>query len=259
MSRLKDDGINTIAVFINLNWSGGVLSWPRPNREAVQKTIEEAHMLGMHVYLRMEDPVFRTPEEWPRMESQFPQFVLEAAELAERSQVSLFAPLTEPNRWIGYKKADEWMQQMLPAVRDRYKGKLVYQVDVGKDWDMNFKGYDYIAIDYYAPRGRKLDLASFRLELGSHIDKALGYANRDGLDGVLIGETAVMSKKPEQPTGSGQPFPSVTESEQAEYIHALVQEAKGKTKGVFYFGWNHPLTGIKDTPAEQALKDEYTH
>jgi len=67
-----------------------------------------------------------------------------------------------------------------------------------------------------------------------------------------------MSKTPDRPLAPWEPFVKVTEGEQADFIHALVQEAKEKTKGVFYLGWDHPLTGIKGLLGEQALREEYT-
>jgi len=155
----------------------------------LRRTIEAAHAQGIRVNLRTSNPVPRDPQAWPGIAGRFSQFVLNAAELAESYKVELFTPWGEANQFIGREAANEWMQQMLPAIRARYSGKLVYQVAVARTWDMNFKGFNYVSIDYYYPVNKNLDLASFRLELRSHIDKAVGYANRDGLDGVLIGRS----------------------------------------------------------------------
>jgi len=151
--EMKECGVNTYVIRpgVFMDSEGNTHELPFSKQYIIWQ-IQTAHRNGLQVFLDMKNsyvPIwvidggaarFAIPERLqPTFFEQYNKKVLEYAEIAEKYGVELFSPLSEPDgvftgpvpceRWnlSGVDKASEWMQEILPKIRERYHGKVVWR------------------------------------------------------------------------------------------------------------------------------------
>lgn len=129
--KMKQVGINTITMAPQLEHKGDGNITEQPGTEQeLKKAINTAHEAGFRVLL---DPAPMTTEFNPKTEDpnlfvkNMKKISLKYAKLAEEFNVEYYSPLTEPVAQLGSVKADEFMQSILPEVKKRYSGKVVFK------------------------------------------------------------------------------------------------------------------------------------
>ena len=150
-------------------------------------------------------------------------------------------PLDE-NRML---RAISWGQEILPELRERYSGKLVFKVCFEYLDIANFSGYDYASFSL-GPVGYHWGPEVCRENIHKIIDLGLSLAARDNCEGVIIGELWAFLEL----VGD--------EQAQAKVIQIAFEESWEKVKGIFVQGWEHPGSTIKNKPMEQVVKEWYT-
>jgi hypothetical protein len=212
-----------------------------------QLTIEQiqtAHRNGLKVYLDMKNnygPLwevvqgkeahFTLPERfWPTFFKQYNKKVLEWAEIAERYGVELFSPMHEQGGVLGfeilqdrgslsgYEKASEWGQEILPGIKERYHGKLIWNGGFGPlltaelherghdELYINFTGYDYIGFTAYPASLPSKGPEGYREWVSQTIDLLSRWAERDGCDGVMATEMVLAFGLPPRSKGGYKDF-----------------------------------------------------
>jgi 5,10-methenyltetrahydromethanopterin hydrogenase len=96
---------------------------------------------------------------------------------------------------LGNSVASKWGQEMLPKIKAKYKGKVLWKVGLGVDpqiQQINFKGYDILGIDFTAPAGPEAQsLSSFPSIVSGAIDNAGKIAKRDAVPEIILAEVGV--------------------------------------------------------------------
>ena len=139
--------------------------------ETMATQIKQAHDIGFNVFLctyherlgahHMYGEGLRIDVENFLEEAE--RIAVRWAEIAENSGVEMYAPRKELQKFVGQKKALEWDDEVLSALRSAYSGNLVRGalVDFAK-WDRSgryvwqgeelpssFAGWDYLGVDFY--------------------------------------------------------------------------------------------------------------
>lgn len=93
---------------------------------------------------------FSTDEEWKAFESEYSDYILSYAELADSLNLELLCIGTEWKNFV--QSRPEYWENLILKIRDQYKGPLVYaanwdEYELVPFWDQ----LDYIGIDAYMP------------------------------------------------------------------------------------------------------------
>ncbi len=143
-----------------------------PTIEEVMATrIKQAHDLGFNVFLCTYHERLGAHHEYGQglridvenFLEQAEEIAIRWAEIAENNGVEMYAPRKELQKFIGQKKALEWDDEILPALRGAYNGNLVRgalvdfakwdplarQVWQGEELPSSFAGWDYLGVDFY--------------------------------------------------------------------------------------------------------------
>jgi hypothetical protein len=125
--------------------------------------------------------------------------------------------------------------------------------------DIDFSGYDYIAIDTFK-RGAKQSIEEYVEYLKFMIDKTNQQAEADGVPHVIIGEFGGTTL---EEIGWYDPDErariAMTEEELARVTRLVLEEAEDTVDGYVYNGWAIPGQGIKVIPGvERVIKEWYT-
>ena len=236
--EMKECGVNTYRFTpgVFMDSQGNIHELPFMKQITIWQ-IQTAHRNGLQVYFDLKNnygPLWEAmlgqaswniPETvWPTFFPQYNKKVLERADIAERYGVELFNPMAEAEGMIGqniyrergsfagYDKASEWGQEILPKIRERYHGKVIWRGSIGppilppgtpdaeqrfwRDWErirneayINFTGYDYIGFtawpDMMPPGAGPEDYRRFIREV---IDTTTKWAERDGCQDVMCTE-----------------------------------------------------------------------
>ena len=163
MRKLKDIGANTIF------FQGGppqvehCLEGFPPDHELVKimkeiipiekelliSNIQIAHKNGLKVALTMSKCM---PQSKKISVEAWNSRVVELAKLAQEHEVELFAPMNEPEVLFGPSASATWGQEILPKIKEVYRGKIIWkggapgdiEPDPGNPNLTNFSGYDYL-------------------------------------------------------------------------------------------------------------------
>lgn len=199
--------------------------------------IRRAHRLGLRVYVSIRPQyggftgssgVSEIPENIrPNFFKQFSQRVLEWAEICEKLGVEMYAPIQECEvlaydglQWengevVGDEEISEWLQYILPQIRERYSGEVVCGGGAwggaSRSWedrtvhgdykllldncDIDFTGYDYVTFAPYFWHLSPYDswspdptIEEYRDYIRYSLNKLNEWAERDGCKGVMIRE-----------------------------------------------------------------------
>jgi hypothetical protein len=233
IQEMKECGVNTLRIQtgVFMDSEGNIHELPFWKQLAIQQ-IQTAHRNGLQAFLDIKNnygPVLEAmagkatnsiPEELqPIFFEQYNEKVLECAEIAEKYGVELFSPLHEAEAAFtelvrceeldpvaGAARASEWMQEILPKIKERYHGKVIWKgglqgfsPDPGwlcGHWQtmrdeayINFTGYDYIGFTIWPdnmPPGTSPE--DYRMWVRDVIDTTTKWAERDGCEGVIVTE-----------------------------------------------------------------------
>ncbi|MDG1571851.1 glycoside hydrolase TIM-barrel-like domain-containing protein [Robiginitalea sp. M366] len=134
--------------------------WFGETRQGARQYIETLQQNGVSVMLKPQLWIWRgvftgdlemaSEADWKALEASYSRFILNFADLAEETQVSLFCIGTELEEFV--KARPGYWQDLIAQVRQRYSGKITYAAN----WDEYgrtpfWKSLDFIGIDAYFP------------------------------------------------------------------------------------------------------------
>ncbi len=263
VETLRRDGVNIVqlAPELSVNADGSLnLELFNLQAQAIKEAISNYHREGFEVFLTLvvryevggegePQPVPLSIAEDPQFIQQYNKVVLEWAEVAEEYGVEVFAPTLEPDRYLGgVKFAAKWCQEILPMVRERYKGKVMVRLafqDIALEGiDFNIRGYDVLGICIY-PFDEQNRIS--REKVRFFIDEALKLASKYGVPSVVT-EFGVWGRAA-----------MLDEETKAEAHRVVLEEGEGKLSGFFVFD---PPTSIykplKGSLSELVIREWYT-
>lgn len=266
--RLRRDGFNIVTLsppVLITQRAGGL---PRVILEGAAGSVpgnaEDLHREGFGIFI---SPTTDAAGFEPQLETsdailkQLTEDTVQWAETAEASQAELFAPLADYNLALGTETANRWSAEVLPLIRQKYKGDIVARAvpDVNMtvkgagavhDYELlDFRGYDYLML-YIQPYGSTFDPARFDLYADEMIKQANAIAQRDGLKGVIV-EFGGWREEAGVDTVDG---PVLGEGGQAVLAERMIQIALPQTKGIFWRGWTLPGRGARGHMVEDSLR-----
>jgi len=260
--KLKDMGIDTIFIMAPATQGEEWLERARENfqsspglvkkleevipdeKEIITGAIQDAHNNGLKIALTL--VTWNPPLGMEYDTELLSAKIIEYAELAEEYNVELFAPMGEPEKAFGA-KTSEWMQEILPKVREVYHGEITSEGSAGLPLNQEltdeffrsvaegtpgrFAGYDYIGFSPMWPVEQKT-----LEEYSEYVELALKYwlaqAERDSCKGIIITEFGVLDGM------------LVTQQESAR-AHEIVLEKASKDDRIFGFFANSDFLGLE--------------
>ncbi len=206
------------ANFVELEWHFSIdsESWEitadKSERE-MKKKIARAHEQGLGVYLlpflHFKDKPgavgAATAPDLDRFLAQLDSLAVEWATFAEENKVELFTPVNELQHWvgreegnIGFIRASEWYQRILPKIRKVYSGELItgynsFFYDLisqnVSDYEINQTGYDYISLSVVPHRIKNYD--DYTLLVDHLMETAEYWKKKFGAKGIMVTEVGV--------------------------------------------------------------------
>lgn len=134
--------------------------WLGETKIGAKQYIELLHSNNIEVMLKPHIWIWRgvftgsmkmdSEEKWKILEESYEKFILNYAELAKETQVSLFCIGTELDQFI--RNRPEYWKGLIKKIRTVYKGKLTYAAN-WDEWPRTpfWEDLDYIGIDAYFP------------------------------------------------------------------------------------------------------------
>jgi hypothetical protein len=260
--KLKNMGMNTIFIMAPATQGEEWLEKARENfqssprlvkkleeyvpdeKEIITGAIQDAHNNGLKIALTV--VTWNPPLGMEYDEEALSAKVIGYAKLAEEYNVELFAPMGEPEKAFG-PKTSEWMQEILPKVREVYHGEITSEGSVGLplNQELNdeffrsvaegppgqFAGYDYIGFSPMWPVGQKT-----LEEYSEYVELALKYwlaqAERDDCRGLIITEFGVLDG-------------TLVSQQNSARAHEIVLEKASRYDKIFGFFANSDFLGLE--------------
>jgi hypothetical protein len=269
LNSMKEDGMNTIcltAAYI-VDSDGNIYRIPFIEKIKIAQ-IQAAHRKGLRVFLIVTPFSFgeqggpfipqnvkNQPELLEGFLNKYNLLVLKWAEIAEKYGVELFTPMNEFDYSIGsIEKASEWGQEILPKVKNRYHGKIVWNgalnylfYNLAEEFNIsniNFTGYDYIGLSILMWDN---DFDLLRNNTRRLIETVRGFAQRDGVQGVMITELGIMPVEGKF---------NLSEEAYAMGYQVIFEEGESKVVGFFTADWPEFLgPRLRGTLREQTIKE----
>jgi hypothetical protein len=281
IDELRENGVNTISIgAYSPNHMMSIFIQP-----FVAQLVKKAHNNDMAVHLVVNSwgPGFDTSVKHPEMEEHLTDEAIYWAKFARKYHIEYFSPQNEPDVILGNQEAAAWAQEILPEIRDLYKGEIIHKIGkfipdqdtlgaypvqlstysadgvTSQDYSLYFSdatGYDYLMIDVY-PSDMMQDNNLFMSDLNQILNAANQEVTAKNLKGLMIGEFGyAIEKRGEEADIT--PGPVITPAEQATYLGQYIETAKPKVDGLIHCGWNRTGYRIKEQPAEEILKEKFT-
>lgn len=180
MSVYSDKSLEKLAQ-IGVEWVGLVVTYYQdrydskqifptektPSDKSLTHVIRLAHKLGMKVMLKPHidlvdtsdglwrgDIGFQNHADWQEWFLEYRRFISHYAGLAEETNTELFCIGTE--LCFASQKASFWKEDIIPAIRKVYSGRLVYAANWDEYKNISFwEDLDYVGIDAYFPLTQK--------------------------------------------------------------------------------------------------------
>ena len=211
-AEMKDMGMNT--VFFQGSPGGLTVA-----------LIQTAHRNGLKVALTFGivelQPKKSTDLDLEDLNSQ----IVELAKQAEKYGVEFFAPLNEADT-VFEEDTGRWAQEILPRIKEVYHGEVIWK---GADiLDIDLSGYDYIG--FTISPSRESTLEEYSQFVDGMLDRALGFAERDNLKGVMFTEIATFWWMRMEKIK-----PGYSEEEVIRAHEIILERGKDKAVGFFYF------------------------
>jgi hypothetical protein len=134
--------------------------WWGEKSDGASETIRMCHEKGMRIMLKPQIWIghgeftgfieMKTDEDWQKFETNYSQFILKFAKVAEKEKVDIYCIGTELGRFV--KERPTYWKNLIAEVRKVYSGKLTY----AENWDCYdkpkfLKDLDYVGVDAYFP------------------------------------------------------------------------------------------------------------
>lgn len=171
--EMKRIGINTITFSAMLSHDQeGKVSEISGSESYVKRTIGKAHKAGIRVMLETTpmnagavSPKVASPKLF---QDEMTKMALKYAKIAEDYNVEFFAPIVEPGHHMTDEQADQWLQELLPKLRQVYQGKIMWKkqatdLETPKPWNR----------DHTLTLGFKLDQGELRLQLKQVLEQGI--------------------------------------------------------------------------------------
>jgi len=159
ISKAKATGANYLLIraFYNGTEDGGLVGNEEEAKAVLKEAIDLAHQHGMRILLvpYVESRDYWTTKQWVLSENLWTETVLKWARFAQENKVGMFAPGVEMNIIFPEETAATWLKEILPRIREVYKGKIVtaehYDIEKWKALDEaeSFKGYDCLGFTLF--------------------------------------------------------------------------------------------------------------
>lgn len=220
----------------------------------IGELVTKFYSVNIHVGLTMavtyKDEFSKGNEKWAGEPQPFPKEVVEKpgyfdklnkvvedqAKIAEKYHVYMFSPPGEADRIFGMSVAPAFIQQVVPGIKKNYTGKLYYKGDLhtGQGDQINFKGYDVLGF-VTAPTPPNASAEELRKSFDVDMDRARGWAKRDGVPEVVISEHGGLMEN---------------KMDSAENFGIILEEASKKLNGVFL---TEPMSSVLKTPQGEQI------
>lgn len=264
LSKYNPWGINIVMIGpgFEINKRGEVRYPPDyPSFEDVDARIGELatkfYSIGVHVGITMtvtyKDEFSKGNEKWAGEPQPFPKEVVEKpgyfdkykkvvedmAKIAEKYHMYMFSPMGEAEGIFGMVVAPSLIPEMVPIVKKNYTGKLYYKGDLhlGQGDKISFKGYDVLGF-VTSPTDSKATAEQLRKSFDADMDRAVGWAKRDGVSEVVISEHGNSGNMENIKMAS------------AEEFGVILEESSKKLNGVFL---TEPMDVVLKTPQGEAI------
>ncbi len=267
IKKMLEDGVNifAISVLYHTNPDGTVKivslgpQWEYNSEVGYLNLIKTAHNGGLGVYLELdfdhwwEDQQFSNLSE--KIKDNFIKSVKTAiihwAEIAEKEKVELFSPINEPTNVLGKKEGIKLVENILPEIKKKFKGKTnvkLFGIEIG-DFSPygTISGYDYASVNVYAIDTSNKEFISYIQN--NVIPYMKNLVQKYELKGYLFGEIGIPADN----------------KEQAKLFEQFFNLTWDDTKGYFISAWgpkfdlNDPFPDMEFTnsPAEEVIKKWY--
>lgn len=151
ISNLKTDGINIVAIGIRVCRDEEFYVCEDENE--IKNSINEFHKNGIKTFLILNPahPGSRITPHSPEASGrhlldELTPLVLKWSIIAEKYGVEMFSPVNEPQLLSHENEhVSSWAQEILPLIRERYNGNIIFEVQCAKENVYNLSGYDYVA------------------------------------------------------------------------------------------------------------------
>jgi hypothetical protein len=270
IDNLKLDGINIVAIGIKVCKNEEFYVCEDENE--IKNSISEFHKNGIKTFLILNtahpdsgiNPYSSEASGKPLLDKLTP-LVLKWADISEEYGVEIFCPVNEP-QLLSYKnKKDisEWAQEILPEIRRRYSGKIVFQIQGAKENVYNLAGYDYVAdggltctkdiVDNPEWIGHLIDeeLSALKAAYPTHKYLFFGAGAFTGPD-YYWWEPISPENMKDNPQGWPEDFFTVSFESQADFYDMFFNKTWDEVDGYFlpvYKGWEY-----RNKPAEEVIR-----
>ena len=179
-------GINTVTFSPQLTHTreGEVREFPG-SESYVKNAINKAHKTGLRVMLETTpmnagevNPKVTNPELFQQCMT---EVAVKYAAIAEEYNVEYFAPIVEPVHHMSVEEADEWLQELLPKLKEVYSGPVMWKKQSMHLTDMKQWNQDHKFI-----LGFKLSGSGLYIDLKSTADQTISLDLNE--DKILLEE-----------------------------------------------------------------------
>jgi hypothetical protein len=130
--KMKEVGVNTVTFSPPLSHTSEGKVSEQPGAESyVKEAINKAHKAGFRVML--ETTPMNAGEVAPKVKNpklfqdEMTKVAVKYAKIAEEYNVEYFAPIVEPAHHMNVAEADAWLQELLPKLKEVYKGPIMWK------------------------------------------------------------------------------------------------------------------------------------
>jgi hypothetical protein len=273
IDNLKLDGINIVAIGIKVcKDEENDDFYVCEDENEIKNAINEFHKNGIKTFLILNpaNPDSKINPNSPEgkgkiLLDKLTLLVLNWSIISEKYGVEMFCPVNEP-QMLAYKNdndVSDWAQEILPKIREGYKGKIVFEVQGAKEHLYNLTGYDYIADGGLTCTNDIVDHPKWIEEMIDEEFSALKL-NYPGLKylffnaGAFTGpdyywwEPIAVENMKDNPQGWPEDFFTVSFESQADFYDMFFNRTWNEVDGYFlpvYKGWEY-----KNKPAEEIIK-----
>ncbi|WP_051227710.1 glycoside hydrolase family 113 [Gillisia sp. JM1] len=227
--------------------------WEGERLEGARKTTQLLHSQGLKVMIKPQIWIWKgeftgnikmtSEEDWKKFETNYEEFILLYAKMADEENVELFCIGTELYAFAN--ERTEFWEQLITKVRKIFKGKLTYAENWDKVEKVNFwTQLDFIGVDAYFPlsEGKSPNIEELRASWKPHKTQLKDLSNKYDRK-VLFTEYGYRNTNyaTKQPWDSSRKETSVNNELQSNALMALYQEfwREDWFSGGFLWKWFH--------------------
>lgn len=282
LARMKEDNMNTLQIYFSSYLPSPFYQIEKP---FILGVIKEAKKQGLAVHVGGQPGPSASEEAITDKKIEtYTKRALEWAKLCEECGVEYFTPMGEADGVMGRDRGIAWHAEILPEIRKVFYGKVyahwanygaddvAMSLERHGDWEMvdaycyrvEASGdFDGVMLDFPSPTPLQLKYwldASKPKEEGDPyrpnsletIAIATSEAAAELGIPIYVGEFYVETEL--SPVSDRAKF---SKEEQAEYHGKFIDTFAPHYDGIIHCSWFSLINGIKDTPAEQVMKEKF--